>query len=229
MCRSICFGLVVVIASAAILSAPASADEPGGFTPLFNGRDFTGWSIVQRDPKDLARPNPDPKTVWTVGEAVLKCTGKPNGYLATTKEYAKYTLRVKWRWPAAAEKANSGVLLHVQADNTKDWPECVEAQLKAGQAGELWLTYPPKVSIEADPARHDPKQPRRFLRIAGREKPVGEWNQYEITCRDGAITLTLNGELANEGKKCSLTKGRIALQSEGTPVEFKDIEIKELR
>jgi hypothetical protein len=229
MFRSVRRGLAVLVAVAVSLVMPAAADDTGGFIPLFNGKDLTGWSVVQRDPKDPAKPNPDPKTVWTADEGVLKCTGKPNGYLATRKEYSNYTLRVKWRWPAAAEKANSGVLLHVQADNTKDWPECVEAQLKAGQAGELWLTYPPKVAIEVDLARHDPKQPRRFLRIAGQEKPVGEWNQYEITCRDGAIRMLMNGELANEGTKCTLAKGRIALQSEGTPVEFKEIDIKELR
>jgi len=212
-------------------ATPVRADDRGGFTPLFNGRDTTGWTVVLRDPKDPAKPNPDPKSVWTAADGVLKCTGRPNGYLATTGEYGNYTLRLKWRWPEGVDKGNSGVLLHVQSDNTKDWPACVEAQLKAGFAGDLWLTYPPAVTIDADPSRHDPKQARRFIRIGGPEakleKPVGAWNEYVITSRDGAITLAVNGVPANEGKNCSLKRGRIALQSEGTPVEFTEIEIRE--
>ena len=82
-------------------------------------------------------------------------------------------------------------------------------------------------------SRHDPKQPRRFIRIGGveksYEKPLGEWNQYEITCRGGAITVRVNGVLANETKDGSLKKGRIGFQAEGVEIEFKDIEIQKLK
>ena len=60
-------------------------------------------------------------------------------------------------------------------------------------------------------------------------RPLGEWNQYEITCRGGTITLVVNGVKVNEGRDCNFTKGRIALQSEGTEVHFKDIAIKSLK
>ena len=225
------FRPALTLALTAAVAAPVAAQNTG--TPLFNGRDLAGWTIVLRSPKDPAKPNPDPRSVWTVSDGVLKCTGRPNGYLATAEEYANYVLHLKWRWPAGAEKANSGVLLHVQKDNTKDWPQCVECQLKAGFAGDLWLTYPPAVKLEVEPARLDPKQARRLVRIGGPEKqvekPAGEWNQCKIVSREGEITVAINGEPVNDAKNGSLKRGRIALQSEGSPVEFKDIEIKLLK
>jgi hypothetical protein len=117
------------------------------------------------------------------------------------------------------------------------WPNSVEAQLFAGAAGDFWLIADaggrlPKLDI--DPDRKDPKnkEGRHYFRIDREkkvEKPFGEWNQYEITSQDGNIRLVVNGTFVNEGKNGSLTKGRIALQSEGAPVEFKDIEIKVTR
>ena len=61
------------------------------------------------------------------------------------------------------------------------------------------------------------------------EKEFGEWNDYEITCRGGEITLVVNGVKVNDGKNCNFKKGRIALQSEGTEIQFKDISIRKLK
>ena len=105
-------------------------------------------------------------------------------------------------------------------------------QLFAGRAGDFWLIYPPDVKLEVDPKRQDPKQARHFLRIETKEpveKKFGEWNDYEITCQGGDITLVVNGKKANEGKNGNLTRGRIGLQSEGAEVYFKDIMIKPLK
>jgi hypothetical protein len=162
-----------------------------------------------------------------VADGVIKCTGKPNGFLATDKEYENYVLRVKWRFPKDGKGGNSGVLLHVQDE--KYWPTSIEAQLASGRAGGFWLIYPPDVTLDVDKARQDPKQPRHYFRLHKDEmieKPFGEWNQYEITCHGGDVTLVVNGKKVNEGKNGNLKKGRIALQSEGAPAEFKDIEIR---
>ena len=214
--------------AALLLAAVASAEEPAA-TPLFNGKDLTGWKAVTKDAKL------DAKETWTVlPGGVLKCSGKPTGYLATEAEYADYTLRLEWRYaPTDLKRPNSGVLLHVQKENVF-WPHSLEAQLAHGQAGDLWLQYDavkklPTIAI--DPARKDAanKEGRRFVRIAANEpfeKPLGEWNRYEIECVGGAVKLTVNGKLANEGAACSLTRGRIALQAEGAEVHFRNIELR---
>src|SRR6185295_18458838 len=131
---------------------------------------------------------------------------------------------------AEGKGGNTGVLLHVQDE--KYWPTSVEAQLLSGRAGDLLLTNPPDVKLDADKSRQDPKMERKFLRIESKEpveKKLGEWNEYEITCKGGDITLVVNGVKVNEGKNCNFTKGRIALQSEGTEVYFKDVAIKRLK
>ncbi len=225
MCRSLPLLAVILVAT----STPAD----DGFTPLFNGKDTTGWTFTLRPPKDTPDAKPDPKATWSVTDGVLVCTGKPNGYIATEKEYADYTLRLKWRFPKDSKGGNSGVLLHLTGEN-RVWPNSVEAQLAAWQAGDIWLIADkdgrlPKLDI--DPARKDAanKEGRHYFRLNKDEKvekPFGEWNQYEITCRGGDMTLTVNGKMMNEGKNGELKKGRIALQSEGAPIEFKDIEIK---
>ena len=169
----------------------------------------------------------------------MKCTGKPNGFLATDNEYENYTLKVKWRYPADAltkvKRPNSGVLIHINGPD-KVWPQSLEIQLANGDAGDIWLQedvdkkFP---TLDVEKSRHDPKQSRRYIRMGGIEKkfdkPLGEWNQYEITCKDGAITVSVNGVFANEAKGGSLKKGRIGFQAEGIDVEFKEIEIKLLK
>ena len=106
-----------------------------------------------RVPKDGKVP--DPKDTWSIVDGSIRCVGKPNGYIATEKEYGDYTLRVKWRFPADSKGGNSGVLLHVQEkDNV--WPTSVEAQLFAGRAGDIWLIYPPAVMLED---RHEASGP----------------------------------------------------------------------
>jgi hypothetical protein len=60
------------------------------------------------------------------------------------------------------------------------------------------------------------------------EKPRGEWNQYEITCKGNTIRLAINGQLVNEGTDAELNRGKILLQSEGSEIHFRNIELKPL-
>jgi hypothetical protein len=218
----------------ALAFSASSANAQDDFIPLFNGKDLSGWTAYLRPTKE--NPNPDPKNTWSVVDGVIKCTGRPNGYIATENEYGDYVLRVKWRFPADSKGGNSGVLLHVTGPD-RVWPNSVEAQLASGSAGDFWLIadeHGKLPYLEIDQSRKDlnNKEGRHYFRI-NREKPVekpfGEWNQYEITCKGGDIRLVINGTLVNEGKNGELKRGRIALQSEGAPIEFKDIEIKLLK
>jgi hypothetical protein len=210
----------------AAVPAVARADDKD-FTPLFDGKSFAGWKATVKPDKDGKVA--DWKTTWSVADGTIRCTGKPNGFLATEKEYADYDLRVKWRFPKDGKGGNSGVLLHVQDE--KYWPTSVEAQLLSGRAGDFWLIYPPDVTLEIDKARQDPDpmRSRHYFRIGKDdpvEKPLGEWNLIEVACRGGDIVLSVNGKKVNEGKNGNLKKGRIALQSEGAAVEFKDVEVR---
>ena len=61
-----------------------------------------------------------------------------------------------------------------------------------------------------------------------RSKPSPEWNHYRITCQDGTIRLAVNGKEVSGGSECLWRKGYIGLESEGSPVDWRNIRIKEL-
>ncbi|QDU22673.1 3-keto-disaccharide hydrolase [Urbifossiella limnaea] len=213
--------------------ATLAAGQPAAPVPLFNGKDLTGWKAFGRLVKDGPTTPIDAKDTWSVTDGVLRCTGKPTGYLATEAEYGDYELTLRWRYPAGLKGGNSGVLLHVQKADVV-WPVSVEAQLRAGRAGDIWLQTAAEVKLTVDPARRDAddKTKRHVWRSPKDEvveRPAGEWNDYRIACRGGSVELAVNGRVVNGGTDCNLTRGRIALQSEGTDVEFKDITIRPLK
>ncbi len=181
-----------------------------GAVQLFNGVNFDGWKLFIPD-KDV-----DPKTVWEVRpQGILHCKGKPAGYIRTTKPYENYRLTFEWRWPEGG--GNSGLLLHIQ-DKDEVWPKSIEGQLQSENAADFWVIG------GADFKEHTNKDDRRVPKMyEHNEKPLGEWNQYEAVCDGDNIILTINGQTQNVATECTLTKGYIGLQSEGTPIEFRNI------
>jgi type 1 glutamine amidotransferase len=181
---------------------------------LFNGKDLSGWQFFLDD-------GSDPKAVWSVGsDGVLVCKGTPAGYIQTEREYRNFVLELDWRWdPAVTEGRNSGVLLR-KIGPDKIWPKALEAQLMDGNAGDFWL-------IDGFPATTVPERTngRNAKKTHANEKPAGEWNRYRITVDRGTVTLEVNGEVLNEARDVLEVPGRIALQSEGAPIHFKDIHL----
>ena len=57
------------------------------------------------------------------------------------------------------------------------------------------------------------------------EKPVGEWNTMIIECVGKEVKVWVNSDLVNHGTDCTAQKGQIALQAEGSEVEFRKIEL----
>jgi hypothetical protein len=215
---------MLVAGTTLIALPPEPADEKDSeWIKLFNGKDLSGWSVFL-DPKKEA----DPTKVFTVQDGILVCEGMPFGYLLTDKEYENYVLKLQWRWGTKAQGKgrNSGVFVHVVGPN-KIWPKAVEAQLMADHAGDFWLVDNFKLRVDAK--RQDPRVDRHYFRMKDHvEKAIGEWNQYEITCKGDSIRLVINGQLVNEGTEAELSKGKILLQSEGSEIHFKDIMLKEL-
>jgi hypothetical protein len=210
--------LAFVCAFASLWLCATAQDRP---TSLFNGKDLSGWTPVHD--KDGA----DPSRTWSVVDGVLRCTGKPIGYLKTDREYGDYTLTVEWRWPAGTEGGNNGVLVHATTPRALGiWPKSIEVQLFKGNAGEFWV-----IGTELDVADEATrKQDRRHKNLVyGSEKPVGEWNRMEIVCKGDTVKVKVNDTLVNEATNCSVTRGAICLQSEGTPIEFRNIFLTPLK
>ncbi|MBI4557280.1 MAG: DUF1080 domain-containing protein [Candidatus Hydrogenedentes bacterium] len=190
----------------------AGQAEAGKTVSLFNGKDFTGWKLFIPD------PNVDPKTVWEVRDGVVLCNGKPAGYMRTEKEYENYRLRFEWRW--TEKGGNSGLLMHISGDDMV-WPKSIEGQLQHENAADFWVIG------GADFKEHVNQEERRVPKKSPHnEKPLGEWNQYEAVCKGNTIKLYINGLLQNEATETTVTKGYLGLQSEGAPIEFRNITLE---
>jgi hypothetical protein len=205
-----------VVFSVLAFRAPAQ-DQP---IQLFDGKDLSGWTPL------LDQAGADPAKTWSVADGLLRCTGRPAGYIKTDKEYSDYMLTLEWRWPAGTAGGNNGVLVHASTPRALGiWPKSIEVQLFKGNAGDLWV-------IGTDPDVPDEatrKEGRRHKNLTdGSEKPIGEWNRLEITCRGDTLRVRVNGDLVNEASNCSVTRGAICLQSEGASIEFRNIVLTPL-
>ncbi|NQT83915.1 DUF1080 domain-containing protein [bacterium] len=222
--------------------------QPPGFTALFNGRDFSGWKVPQGDGGH-----------WKVLNGVIdydaQSEAKGDKSLWTVREFGDFVLRVDWRiketpyvnpripyilpdgthardihgkvMQLALPDSDSGILLRGSGKNQVNiwcWPI---------GSGELW-GY-----------RTDPRQPPEVRAAATprtqADKPVGEWNRFEITLRADRLTVVLNGKTVIENAKMPgiAPIGSVGLQHHGgkrdgkwvSPpalLQFRNIFIKEI-
>jgi len=196
------------------------AGEPSaGEIMLFNGRDLSGWEYFLED------ENAEMEDVWSVEDGLLVCKGEPRGYLYTQADYESFKLVVEWRWPDTP--GNSGVLLRV-TPGSEMLPSSVEAQLRSGNAGNMYSFQGFKIGGDEERLSEIGSPGWALERIEGNENPPGEWNRYEITADGDRITVILNGKKVNEATGCDVRPGRIGLQSEGGIVHFRTVALTPL-
>lgn len=201
----------------------------GQSVSLFNGKDLSGWhwDVPEMD------GNPNVQNPFIVRDGMLVSMGTPGGHLITNKEYENFRLEVQYRF--AGEPGNCGVLVFASTPRAlyKMFPKSIEVQMMHENAGDFWcivedITVPDMVE------RRGPKgewgitegKGRRILNLTdGSEKPVGEWNTMIVECVGNAIKVWVNGDFVNYGYNCTASKGNIALQAEGSEVEFRKVEV----
>jgi hypothetical protein len=164
---------------------------------------------------------------------MLVSLGTPGGHLITDAVYQNYRLDVQYRF--AGKPGNCGVLVHASTPRAlyKMFPKSIEVQLMHENAGDFWCIVE-DISVQDMEKRRGPKEKwgatedklRRIVNLTdGSEKPVGEWNDVRIECLNNSIKVWVNGDLVNLGFDCTAYKGQIALQAEGSEVEFRKILI----
>ncbi len=186
--------------------------------PIFNGKDFSGFTFCMKD-------GADPLQTWSVTNGVIHCTGKPTGYLRTTQVYSNYFLTVEWRFVKVAPKQdNSGILVHIQSPD-KVWPMCVQVQGKHTRQGDLFLM------AGAESKEHKGKDANTAIpmRSDSVENPVGEWNKSETICLHGKVEAFINGKFMNETTECTIDDGFIGIQSEGAEIEIRKMVYSPLK
>ncbi|MDR2564430.1 MAG: DUF1080 domain-containing protein [Prevotellaceae bacterium] len=185
---------------------------------LFDGSTLKGWGFVLKEESKQS-----PEEVFTVKDGVIHITGTPFGYMYTRDKYENFLLHVEWRWPD--EASNSGIFLFVQ-DDEKLWPNAIECQLRAGSAGDFVLLGGSDLAeYKTEPGQERPAFPVIKKRNESSENKTGEWNNATIICNRGRISVYINGTLQNTGSNPKYRSGRIALQSEGKDIQFRNIKI----
>jgi hypothetical protein len=197
----------------ALVAIPMSAAATEGFVSLMPQRDVTElWTIEGT-----------PASTWSVENREIVCQGKPNGFLRSKRVYKNYVFRGEWRfkkegWVPKPEDEgwpNAGFFIHA-GPVVKGWPTSLEVQGHFGEAGSLFGVRGGRITGA-----------RRGVIVKNRI-PFGEWDRYEVTSKDGKVTVMLNGELVNEGTDASPAQGNVCLESEGWEVHYRHIEIREL-
>jgi hypothetical protein len=214
--------LCAMLAALLAMSTSAAWAAEGEEVSLFNGKDLAGWSGVLADPKAKTAD------VWSVADGVLICKGEPRGYLKTDREdFQDYVLTLQWRFPAGSKGGNSGVLVHATTPGVIGiWPKSLEAQLNHLNAGDVWVIG---TTCEIENAAERVKGRRHLNLTDDSERPIGEWNDYEIVCEGDTLSIKVNGVLVNRVTKCSASKGAICLQSEGAEIHFRNIRVRGLK
>jgi len=194
---------------------------------LFNGHDLSGWHI------DVPKMDDDPsvKSPFLVRNGMLVSLGTPGGHIITDKSYQNYRLEVEYRF--AGVPGNCGVLVHASTPRAlyQMFPKSIEVQMMHENAGDFWCIVE-DITVPDMEARRGPRdnwgitegKGRRILNLTdGSEKPVGEWNNMVIECTGNSIKVWVNGTLVNHGTDCTASEGNIALQAEGSEVEFRKV------
>ena len=215
----------------------SNKEKKNGWQLLFDGQTTKGWHTYGKQSAGKA---------WKAEEGALHLdaaakknfTTNEGGDLVTDEEFGNFALKIEWK---ISPKGNSGIIFYVKEDTVKynqpyfTGPEMqvldntghADAQIYKHKAGDLYDLIPS--SKEA-------------------QKPVGEWNQVEITSNNGKLDFYLNGEHTvstmmwddNWRKMVAASKfkawpdfgtfknGRIDLQDHGDDVWYRNIKIKRL-
>ena len=211
----------ILFAAALLLALATSCSQKPEVIQLFNGKDLEGWTLFVNDPEVA------PTDVFSVVDGNIHVVGQPFGFMRTNEKYTDVKLSVEWRW--VGQGTNSGIFSLVQ-DGLLCWPNAIECQLKAGSAGDVVLLGGSDVKeLDTPEGSARPRFPMVRKENESSEKPDGEWNLTEIVITsDGGVDITVNGVHQNHVTNKNYTEGYIALQSEGGPLEFRNVTVTRL-
>lgn len=225
--------LALLLSPFAVSAAPAPAASPAvdadGFVSMFNGRDLTGWKNVNCAPE-----------TWGVKDGKIVCTGKPIGALRTTRQYENFILEFEWRH--LERSGNSGMFLWASPINpvgvhflraieiqALDQGYAEDFERKNGKKADWFTVHGDVFAIQGAAMKPIGKtNGKRSFPTEDRSKPSPQWNHYRLVANNGSVRLHVNGKEVSGGDDCNYRKGYLGLESEGAPVEFRNLRIKEL-
>jgi len=202
-----------------------------------------GWRTLGEN--DFADVNGDPDT-WTWKDGVLLCSGKPIGVMRTRQKFTNFEMVVDWRHLRPA--GNSGVFVWLPDEALEQLkpdalPEYgIEVQMldhgykeqyekRTGKKAEFFTTNGDIFAVgKSKLTPFPPLSPNGARSFPRKElsRGAGEWNHYYVRAINGEVRLWVNGEEVSGGSGALPRTGYLCLESEGSPIEFKNIRVREL-
>lgn len=212
-------GLLVALAAvSSFAKAPLfkHAIVTGRMAPKDTIRLWDGHSLDHLD-FVWVKPVSNPSEFYKIENGAIYFPARAKGYFRSKTRYKNFRLHVEWSWPDPEEHGNSGVLLYTQKPDSV-WPECIQVQLKADNAGDLIAMQQAKFK---ELKGHSNLLVPKFAK--SNEKPMGQWNSCDVVCKGSTMTVYVNGKLQNKATHINLKGGYIGFQMEGKPIGFRNI------
>jgi hypothetical protein len=238
------FSLAACLALLTTFSFPSGqAQAPQDAPRAFIDGVGPGWRTL--GPDDFARVNCEPDT-FTWKDGLLTCTGKPIGVMRTRQQFTNFEYVVEWRHLQAA--GNSGTFVWVPEAALADLkPDTlpkggIEVQMldhgyaeqhekRTGKKGDWFTTNGDIFAVGASKMNPfpplSPNGSRSFPR-KNLSRGAGQWNHYYVRAINGEVRLWVNGEEVSGGNNCEPRTGYLCMESEGAPIEFKNLRVREL-
>ena len=231
--------LLVALVLLSSIAATGRAEDATAPKAFIDGTG-PGWRALGGD--DFVNVNCAEDT-WKWENGFAQCTGKPVGVIRSKEKVTNFELVVQWRHLKPA--GNSGVFVWVPEESLNikpgQLPKGIEVQVldhgyaeqyekSTGKKGDWFTTngdvFPVGVKMKPFPPT-SPSGERSFPRKE-LSKGVNEWNHYYIRAINGEVRLWVNGEEVSGGTGCDPQTGYLCLESEGSPIEFRELRIREL-
>ncbi|MBC8357285.1 MAG: DUF1080 domain-containing protein [Planctomycetes bacterium] len=191
-------------------------DEAAGFSSIFNGNDFSGWTGAVEN--------------YEVRDGAIVCKEGHGGNLFTEEEYADFAVRVEFKLPPGG---NNGLAIRYPGKGQPSYEAMTELQVLDDTAEKY---------AKLDPRQYHGSVYGMVPAHRGYLRPVGEWNYQEVTVQGSTIKVELNGSVIVDADVSKVTEfkddtphpgkdlkqGHFGFAGHNDPVMFRNIAIKKL-
>ncbi len=207
------------------------------FGELIKLNEITEKAKAKRTPLMWRDVNTSSET-WTVKKKTLKCSGNPIGVMRSENQFENFMLHIEWMHLEAG--GNSGLFIWSAAkpDPENRLPDGVEVQMleldwvnlnkRDGVTPPIAYVHGELFGVGGVKAVPDNPRGERSKSIENLCKGKGEWNTYDVVAIDGVVKLSINGKVVNGISHATQKKGYICFESEGAPIQFRNLTIVEL-
>lgn len=221
--RNVIGGSLIAAFGVGLPSALLAKSADPGWTALFDGKSFEGWTFYQEGVGDTDRDG-----VVQIEKGMLHFLGPKHrgtnaapGHIATKTAWQDYHLRLEYRFgaqrfvPRALQRRNSGLLYHMGPERDRLFPDCVEFQIEEGDTGDaimvntmalqgpllggtpLWPNWIPAFPNDYQVPINAGGYRRQWHRHAGPYERLDDWNTLDLYAFGDQAAHLVNGRIVN--------------------------------